>query len=263
MDSFGSNATPMGGSAGRCDAMVGAVESQKADGVLHVHLFLYLQMAMQFMPLHDLADKLRDGLLSTQSIKQFVSYVRCASYPDVDAFKEGRGAAEKAWPSYAKDTTLPRLPRFFWTTPAASGETWLDQYNARLQHSLVHKNHHIHPLVNPTDDPSTGDRRSLPSCRPKVRKGKKSDDQVCKAGFPLDNLLTQAPLVVCECIAQHRNLPTRGHRSMLGEILPARNDAWLNAGPRALLAFTAEMQTPNSLFDYRSQTRRTKLHYML
>ena len=30
MDAFGSNATPMGGSAGRCDAMVGAVEAQKA-----------------------------------------------------------------------------------------------------------------------------------------------------------------------------------------------------------------------------------------
>ena len=39
MDSFGSNATPTGGSAGRCDGMVGAVESQKADGVPHVHLF--------------------------------------------------------------------------------------------------------------------------------------------------------------------------------------------------------------------------------
>ena len=48
MDSFGSNATPMGGAAGRCDAMVGAAESQAADGVLHVHLNLYLQLAMHF-----------------------------------------------------------------------------------------------------------------------------------------------------------------------------------------------------------------------
>ena len=31
MDSFGSNATAMGGAAGRCDAMVAAVESQAAD----------------------------------------------------------------------------------------------------------------------------------------------------------------------------------------------------------------------------------------
>ena len=33
MDSFGSNATPMGGAAGRTDAMIGAVEGQKAEGV--------------------------------------------------------------------------------------------------------------------------------------------------------------------------------------------------------------------------------------
>ena len=42
MDTFGSNATAMGGAAGRCDAMVAAVESQAADGVLHVHLFMFL-----------------------------------------------------------------------------------------------------------------------------------------------------------------------------------------------------------------------------
>ena len=48
MDTFGSNATAMGGAAGRCDAKVAAVESQAADGVLHVHLFMFLQMAMQF-----------------------------------------------------------------------------------------------------------------------------------------------------------------------------------------------------------------------
>ena len=41
MDSYGSNATPMGGSAGRADAMVGAVESQSKEGVLHVHLLIF------------------------------------------------------------------------------------------------------------------------------------------------------------------------------------------------------------------------------
>jgi hypothetical protein len=33
MDIFGSNATPMGGDAGRCDAIIGAVEAQKAEGL--------------------------------------------------------------------------------------------------------------------------------------------------------------------------------------------------------------------------------------
>ncbi len=40
MDIFGSNANPIGGSAGRFDALVGAVEAQKAEGVLHLHFFL-------------------------------------------------------------------------------------------------------------------------------------------------------------------------------------------------------------------------------
>ena len=61
MDSFGSNATPMGGSAGRCDAMIGAVESQKADGVLHVHFFIYLQLLRQLSTLHDLSRVLHNG----------------------------------------------------------------------------------------------------------------------------------------------------------------------------------------------------------
>ena len=30
---------------------------------------------------------------------------------------------------------------------------------------------------------------------------------------------------------------------MLGEVLPARNDPWLNAGPRALIAFTASLNS--------------------
>ena len=46
--------------------------------------------------------------------------------------------------------------------------------------------------------------------------------------------------MVCEYIAQHRNLPARGPRNMLGDILPARNNAGLNAGPRAFIAFTAD-----------------------
>ena len=98
----------------------------------------------------------------------------------------------------------------------------------------------IRDRVNPDDDPSTGERRSLQSCRPKSKKGKKNDGQFCKSGFPLENELTEIPLIICECIAHHRNLPVRGPRSMLGDVLPARNDAWLNAGPRALIAFTAD-----------------------
>ena len=59
MDSFGSSATAMGGSAGRADAAIGAVEAQKAeDGTLHVHMFVYVQMFSQFATLKELSEAL-------------------------------------------------------------------------------------------------------------------------------------------------------------------------------------------------------------
>ena len=81
MDRFGSNATPMGGSAGRADAMVSAVEAQKAEGVLHIHLFIYFQCVCQFATMHELGEMLRDRLLSADAFKHYVSTVRCAAYP--------------------------------------------------------------------------------------------------------------------------------------------------------------------------------------
>mgnify|MGYP006907235490 CR=1 FL=1 len=114
-------------------------------------------------------------MLSRDALKQYVSHVRCASYPDVDAHRQSRAQLEKAWPAYANDLSLSRLPQFFWTASAASGEEWLRQYPNRSQHALSHMNHHIHPLINPEDDPSTGERRSLQSCRPKKKKGKKGE----------------------------------------------------------------------------------------
>ena len=122
MDTFSSNATPMGGAAGRFDAMVAAVESQAADGVLHVHLFMFIQMAMQFCSLHELAELLREKMLSAEALKQFVSHVRCASHPEVAAHERSREQVEKAWPAYADDLSLSCLPQFFWNSTEASAE---------------------------------------------------------------------------------------------------------------------------------------------
>ena len=161
MDSFGSNATPMGGAAGRTDAMIGAVEAQKAEGVLHVHLFLYIQMRMQQSNLYDLPEKIREKLMSTNAIKRFVSYVRCAEYPDLTKFKNERSQIEKDWPAYKNDPSLCRLPEFFWKNTEAPGDEWINKFNDRLQHALMRKNHHIHPLVDPQVFPPTLQR----SCR--------------------------------------------------------------------------------------------------
>ena len=93
--------------------MVAAVESQSAGGVLHVHLFMYIQMAMQFMSLYQLAQHLREKMLTADALKQYVSHVRRASYPDAEAHQESRSQLEKAWPAFADDQQLSRLPKFF------------------------------------------------------------------------------------------------------------------------------------------------------
>ena len=110
----------MGGAAGRADAMVAAVEAQKAEGVLHVHLFVYLQMISQYSTLHELANALREQMISADAIKTFVSYVRCAEYPDVHQFQVNRSKVEKSWPAYSADSSLSRLPAFFWNAHTAS-----------------------------------------------------------------------------------------------------------------------------------------------
>ena len=251
MDIFGSNATPMGGGAGRCDAAVGAVEAQKAEGVLHLHLFLYPQMVNQFSTMQELADKLRDGILSAKAWKEYVSHVRVASYPDPVKAERDREATEKAWPAYATDQTLSRLTFELWADTAGTtsphfmqpafgqqawetdAHIWLSRYNTRLQHALLHMNHHVHPLINA----ETGERRVLNSCRPKDGRN------TCKSDFPLHAHLTDSPLLVCKCIANERGLVQRGPRSMLGTVLPRRTDeigAWLNAGPRVWLALNAD-----------------------
>ena len=120
------------------------------------------------------AQQLREKMLTADALKQYVSHVRCASYPDVEEHQRTRCQVEKAWPAFADDKELSRLPKFFWDASASSNEEWLQQFHSRLQHALSRMNHHIHPLVNPHDDPSTGERRSLQSCRPKVKKRKEN-----------------------------------------------------------------------------------------
>ena len=48
MDAFGSNGTPMGGGAGRADALIGAVEAQKAEGGFHPAICLDMYVNMYF-----------------------------------------------------------------------------------------------------------------------------------------------------------------------------------------------------------------------
>ena len=120
MDIFGSNATPMGGGAGRCDAIIGAVEAQKAQGILHLHFFMYIQTLLQFLTLQEIADKLRDGIITSESWKEYVSYVRCAAYPDAEKAERDRSDVEKTWPAYTTVDTLARVSAKPWEETAGT-----------------------------------------------------------------------------------------------------------------------------------------------
>ena len=128
--------------------MVAVVEAQKAEGVLHIHAFVYFQMVAQFCTLLELGQRLQEGMISATAMKEYISYTRCASYPNVSKFLAERNEIEKQWPAYSDDLTLSRLPAFFWNRPDAEAWEWKAQYEGRLQHCLSRMNHHIHPLVN-------------------------------------------------------------------------------------------------------------------
>ena len=195
----------------------------------------------------DIANMFRKQLLSLDALKRFHDYVRCARYPDVEAFERSRVDIEAGWPTYSSDYSLCRAPAYAWdslrSVPPAhlaqssslqqwrcEGEQWQQLRNHRAQHVLAHMNHHIHPLVNP----DTGERRLLTGCR------SKKQPKVCKSGFPLDNQMTDVPLLICPCLARERGLPTSGPRSSIGTILPSRNHAWLNAAPLAWSEFAGD-----------------------
>ena len=68
------------------------------------------------------AEVLRKKMVTAEALKHFVSHVRCAAYPDVAAHERSRAQVEKAWPAYADDLSLSRLPQFFWNSTQASPE---------------------------------------------------------------------------------------------------------------------------------------------
>ena len=112
----------------------------------------------------------------------------------------------------------------------ADGKKWKTSYDKRLQYIMSHMNHHIHPIV----DQETGERQPLHSCC------KKDAPKNCKGGFPLESEMCNHPVLVCACVAEVKNLCQSGPRSLVGTILPIRNDPWLNAGPSAWMYFTGD-----------------------
>ncbi len=211
----------------------------------------------------------RTQMLKPDVWKQYVEAVRPAKYPDLEDFGTRRGDIEASWPAFAKVYSLCRPPKVMRETDVAArgtatgpedflsegwklrGQVFVEHYEKRLQHVMAHMNHHIHPY-----NKHTGEREPLKSCR---RKDKPKDT---KCGFPLDDQMLEESTIVCQCLAQEREWCTSGPRSLLGCVLPSRNDPWLNAGPSAWMIFTGDNGDMKFHIGCQSYHRRTKQSFL-
>ena len=71
----------MGGIAGRCDALAGAVECQKSAGCLHLHFFAFIQRLHLQHDMQEIAEKFKEGLVNATELKSFCANLCCETYP--------------------------------------------------------------------------------------------------------------------------------------------------------------------------------------
>ena len=79
-DTLGSVAELLGGCAGRCDGLIGAVECQKVNGSLHFHWFLFIQRLHQYCTMQEIAERLREALVQSVELKQFLENLCVSTY---------------------------------------------------------------------------------------------------------------------------------------------------------------------------------------
>ena len=92
----------MGGIAGRCDALFGAIECQRTTGSLHLHLWAYIQRLHQFHTLEQIADKIQEGLASPGAFKAFLGNICMESYPNEAEHAATVDQMEKQWPKFSE-----------------------------------------------------------------------------------------------------------------------------------------------------------------
>ena len=99
---MGSDAELMGGLAGRGDALFGAVECQKSNGSLHLHLFAFVQRLHQYATMKEIAELLEKALVDAADLKQFLSNICCESYADVEKHQKEMPTLEEHFPTYSE-----------------------------------------------------------------------------------------------------------------------------------------------------------------
>ncbi|CAE7035443.1 esrp2 [Symbiodinium sp. CCMP2592] len=249
---LGSCAELNGGLFGRVDGLVGAVECQKSSGTLHLHFWCYVQRLHQVCTMQELAEKLRDKLVTAAEFKHFSEVVCCETYPKSLTEAELE-ELESSWPCF-RETEEPeprcwgesrpgRLPPVVWRDADADGSDrgrWCAEdyvadakgfeasLNQAVQLAQKQHQHHIHPK-----DPRNGTRRVPNACQ---ASRKTQQEAVCKGGFPKVQLMNGGEsLLLCKGLAMARQLPLVGRYSVLCRILNRRNSEWLNGTHIGLL----------------------------
>lgn len=224
MDAFGSSATAMGGVFGRVDAIYGSLECQKS-GAYHIHLQAFVQCFHQFFSLSDLQGLREKRFLEMlRRCTSYSGYVQRKVYCNKDAWERERDEVEDAWPEFRNCTLMCSRPAYqedHLMTPEAWRATYLSEDVEGLQ---KRKQHHVH-LPGPD-----GMRLPLKHCQDA------KDPTKCKSGFPRTPWLTEEPFVVCPGLAEEKEMPHKGKRSMVGLPWGPCNEPNLNGTHPALLA---------------------------
>ena len=275
-DSFGSVAEPLGGFAGRTDAIFGAKECQKSNGSLHLHFFAFTQRLHQFSNMAEIAARLEKGLVQASDLKNYINNICCTSYPDVAKFKEERDTLEQNFPRYAEwqeDKTVPenlrcreimlgQIPAFVRSDATTAPSVSITQLYPQMgQPSEMLSESDKHILRNRlAGDAATFKKKFLEAqqyfqsrCQHHIHKlDPKSQKRVipnacrcasrpqeCKHEAPWTSRMNEGePLLVCRGIAKAKGLPCSGARNCLSTVLMTRNEEWVNGTlPGFLLAF--------------------------
>ena len=154
----------------------------------------------------------------------YSGHVRRMVYCDPHAWHDKQQEVEDAWPEYKQSTLMLDRPRHH-QNHQMQATMWRTAYLADEVESLqMHKQHHVHMMD------SKGNRQPLNHCRdPK-------DPTKCKAHFPRTKWLTDEPFLICPALADEKDMPHKGKRSMLGLPWGPCNDPNLNGCHPALLA---------------------------
>ena len=223
-DAFGSNATASGGVFGRIDAAYGSLECQRS-GAFHLHCQFFVQCFHQFRPLSELQSMGREPLLELlRKYSDYSAHVRRMVYCNPEAWQDKQQEVEEGWPEYKHSTLMLSKPDYQ-TDGRMAPADWRLRYLAEDVEALqMHKQHHVHIMD------SKGVRQPLNHCRdPK-------DPSKCKANFPREKWLTEEPYLICPKLAQQKDMPHKGKKSMTGLPWGPCNDPNLNGNHPALLA---------------------------